>query len=207
MAPGLHCSNEGCANGTVKGGVCAMHGARTKRKRCSHEGCPNGAVKGGICVTYGARRRKVAATRGAPTEPSRGAFASCTARELNVNVAATRGAPNECRRVVFASRTARRLNVAATRGAPKKCRREDPVAGTARILSPPPPRTERHGPPILPEDTTPGPLLRVPLLEGVAGKSKSRAICKLTEAAPLLLDRPPFVRLSWPRTSLMTTRK
>jgi len=33
------CSQEGCANGAVKGGVCITHGVRVKR--CGQEGCAN----------------------------------------------------------------------------------------------------------------------------------------------------------------------
>ena len=48
------------------------------------------AVKGGICITHGLN---VAARRGAPTEPSGGAFASRMARLRND--AATRGTSKE----------------------------------------------------------------------------------------------------------------
>ncbi len=62
------CSKEGCANGAIRGGVCATHG--TTKKRCSNEGY--------------AKKRNVAATMGAPTESSREACGSRIARGLNV---------------------------------------------------------------------------------------------------------------------------
>ena len=46
------CSQKGCINGAVKGGVCVTHGAM--RKRCTFEGCNNQAKKGGVCITHGA---------------------------------------------------------------------------------------------------------------------------------------------------------
>ena len=50
------CSQEGCANGAVRGGVCATHGAT--KKRWSNEGCVNGAIKGGVCVMHGAKKKR-----------------------------------------------------------------------------------------------------------------------------------------------------
>ena len=37
------CSQEGCVNGAIKGGVWVMHGARVRR--CSHEGCVSAAKR------------------------------------------------------------------------------------------------------------------------------------------------------------------
>ncbi|KAK1748095.1 hypothetical protein QTG54_000034 [Skeletonema marinoi] len=48
------CSSEGCANYTVKGGVCSRHGAKVKR--CSSEGCANNAQIGGVCMRHGAKK-------------------------------------------------------------------------------------------------------------------------------------------------------
>jgi len=53
------CSNEGCANRAIKGGVCVTHGAR--KKRCSQEGCANRAKIGGVCCTHGAYSTAAAA--------------------------------------------------------------------------------------------------------------------------------------------------
>jgi hypothetical protein len=39
MAKLKRCSNKGCTNHSVKGGVCVTHGAKVTHKRCSHEGC------------------------------------------------------------------------------------------------------------------------------------------------------------------------
>ncbi len=52
------CSQEGCANGAVKGGVCVMHGANKKVKRCSQKGCANEAIKGGVCFMHDARVKR-----------------------------------------------------------------------------------------------------------------------------------------------------
>ena len=48
------CSNEGCTNHAVNGGVCLRHGA--KHKRCSIEGCTKYPQKGGLCIRHGAYR-------------------------------------------------------------------------------------------------------------------------------------------------------
>ena len=47
------CTNEGCINQVVNGGLCKRHGAEVKR--CKHEGCTNLARKGGVCVSHGAK--------------------------------------------------------------------------------------------------------------------------------------------------------
>ena len=52
------CSNEGCTNQVVSGGVCASHGAKVKRKTCSYEGCTKYARKGGVCTKHGAEGKK-----------------------------------------------------------------------------------------------------------------------------------------------------
>ena len=46
------CSQKGCSNVVVRGGVCVTHGAMVKR--CSFDGCANGVFKGGVCWTHGA---------------------------------------------------------------------------------------------------------------------------------------------------------
>ena len=94
------CSHEGCANGAVRGGFCVTHGV--KMKQCSHEGCANRSKKGGVCITQSAKVKRCSnnwCANGA-------VFASRTARGLDV--AASRGAPTEPSREAFASRTARR---------------------------------------------------------------------------------------------------
>jgi len=68
---GGDCRNEGCTNQVVNGGVCIVHGAKTKR--CSHAGCTNGvknggvrtlmvqrgsARKGGVCSIHGAEVKR-----------------------------------------------------------------------------------------------------------------------------------------------------
>ena len=50
------CSQEGCTNQVVKGGVCVRHGAEVKT--CSHEGCTNNVQNGGVCVKHGATVKK-----------------------------------------------------------------------------------------------------------------------------------------------------
>jgi hypothetical protein len=135
----------------VKGGVCITHGLNVAARR----GVPT-EPSGEAFAPHMARLRNDAATRGASMEPSKGVLASRTTRRRNV--AATMGAPTESSREACGSRIARGLNVAKARGVPNKRRRDDSVAGTTCILLPhPPPRTELHGPPIPPEDTTPGP--------------------------------------------------
>ena len=114
-------------------------------------------------------------------------------------------APTEPSRGVFASHTARRGNVAATKGAPTEPSRWVIVVGTVRILSPSP-ITKGNGPHSLPKDTRP-PLLQVPSRKG-AGKLKlTHTIWKLIGVVLLLVNHPHFIRLSWTKTSLMTTRK
>ena len=49
------CRIKGCTNQFQKGGVCITHGAIKERKRCSHGGCTKQAIKGGVCVTHGAK--------------------------------------------------------------------------------------------------------------------------------------------------------
>lgn len=46
------CSESGCENRAVSGGVCISHGAA--QVRCSESGCEKQAVKGGVCVSHGA---------------------------------------------------------------------------------------------------------------------------------------------------------
>jgi hypothetical protein len=40
-----NCSQDGCGNKVVQGGVCVQHGARVKRKNCSQDGCDKQVVK------------------------------------------------------------------------------------------------------------------------------------------------------------------
>ena len=54
------CSNEGCTNYVVQGGVCIKHGAkRPPPKICSYEGCANYDQKGGVCIRHGAKGTKL----------------------------------------------------------------------------------------------------------------------------------------------------
>ena len=76
-----YCSQEGCGNQVVQGGVCQKHGASVKRwsqegcgkqaqqggvcvkhgarvKHCSQDGCSNLVVQGGVCVRHGARKQR-----------------------------------------------------------------------------------------------------------------------------------------------------
>jgi hypothetical protein len=55
------CSADGCANQSIKGGVCVKHGA--KRKICNSEGCSNRAVKGGVCKKHGAKVKQCSSGR------------------------------------------------------------------------------------------------------------------------------------------------
>jgi hypothetical protein len=48
-----YCSQNGCDNQVIQGGVCLKHGAR--RTRCSQDGCDNQVQLGGVCVKHGAR--------------------------------------------------------------------------------------------------------------------------------------------------------
>ena len=101
------CSQKGCINGAVEGGVCVTHGA--KRKRCSFEGCPNRVQQGGVCVTHGAkvRARKqcrikgctnqfqkggVCITHGAIKERKRCSHGGCTKQAIKGGVCVTHGA-------------------------------------------------------------------------------------------------------------------
>lgn len=79
------CSNEGCSNQVINGGVCIRHGAKVKlcnnegctsqaqngkvciryratwsKKLCSNEGCTNYAVKGGVCIRHGVKKKNAA---------------------------------------------------------------------------------------------------------------------------------------------------
>lgn len=47
----------GCANQSVRSGVCVRHGAR-KHKRCTSSGCTNIVKRGGVCIRHGAEVRK-----------------------------------------------------------------------------------------------------------------------------------------------------
>eukprot|EP00984_Skeletonema_dohrnii_P024787 scaffold13923_cov78-Skeletonema_dohrnii-CCMP3373.AAC.3 len=49
------CSDAGCTNLVVKGGVCIRHGAKVKK--CSHDGCTNQAKRIGLCKRHGAYKR------------------------------------------------------------------------------------------------------------------------------------------------------
>jgi hypothetical protein len=51
-----YCSQNGCDNQIVQGGVCVKHGARVKR--CNQNGCDNQVLQGGVCVKHGARKRR-----------------------------------------------------------------------------------------------------------------------------------------------------
>ena len=95
MAPGLQCINKGCANGAVKGGVCATHSARTKRKRCSREGCANGFVKGGVCITHGATTKRCS-HEGCPKKAQKGGV--CITHGARVKRCSHEGCPNLSRR-------------------------------------------------------------------------------------------------------------
>jgi hypothetical protein len=54
-----HCSQDGCTNALVKGGVCIKHGAKKIRKICSYDGCTNNARgKDGVCIRHGAVVKK-----------------------------------------------------------------------------------------------------------------------------------------------------
>jgi len=53
-----YCSQEGCGNQLVQGGVCQKHGASVKRRCCSQEGCSKQAQQGGVCVKHGARGKR-----------------------------------------------------------------------------------------------------------------------------------------------------
>jgi hypothetical protein len=50
------CSQDGCDNQVVQGGVCKQHGASVKL--CIQEGCDNQVVQGGVCIKYGARVKR-----------------------------------------------------------------------------------------------------------------------------------------------------
>ena len=50
------CSNDGCMNLVVQGGVCRRHGAKVTL--CSNEGCTNQIVQGGVCWRHGAKITK-----------------------------------------------------------------------------------------------------------------------------------------------------
>jgi hypothetical protein len=52
------CNQDGCDNQVVQGRVCHQHGARVKRKYCSQDGCGNHVVQGGVCVRHGARVKR-----------------------------------------------------------------------------------------------------------------------------------------------------
>ena len=62
-------SHEGCTNGSKKGGVCIIHGAKVKQ--CSHEGCTNHYSSCRHIGLVVQRRRKDAASRGVPSKPLR----------------------------------------------------------------------------------------------------------------------------------------
>jgi hypothetical protein len=94
---------------------------------------------------------------------------------VRLHVGATRAAPTEPSKGVFASPMAWRGNNAAMRGAPNKHGREDSVAGAAGIKSAPTPKMERHAPPIPLEDAMPGPSSGVPPPEGGRGNQNGHA--------------------------------
>ena len=51
------CSQEGCDNHVVQGGVCVEHGARVKL--CKQDGCKNQVQTGGVCIKHGVRKRSL----------------------------------------------------------------------------------------------------------------------------------------------------
>jgi hypothetical protein len=50
------CTDTGCSNRVVQGGLCIAHGAR--RKTCKHPGCSKNVKKAGLCSTHGPARRR-----------------------------------------------------------------------------------------------------------------------------------------------------
>ena len=100
------CSQKGCINGAVKGGVCVTHGAMTKR--CTFEGCTNGAVRRGVCWTHGAKR-----------EVKRCSFKGCTNGVVRGGVCVTHGAMTKRCTFEGCNNQAKKGGVCVTHGA--KC--------------------------------------------------------------------------------------